>query len=61
VIGGGDQIADVRREIGVGELAVAMAEAGKVEAQHRHPRLGQRAGNLRGRKNILGAGETMGK
>ena len=35
MIGGGDQIVDIRRERGVGELALAGAEPGKIEAQHR--------------------------
>ena len=34
MIGGGDQIVDVRGERGVGELAFAGAEPGEIEAQH---------------------------
>ena len=35
MIGGGDQIVDIRRKRGVGELALAGAKPGKIEAQHR--------------------------
>ena len=59
VISRGDQIANVRGEIGVGEFAVAMAETGEIEVQDRHAGLCQRPGDLRRGEDILGAGKAV--
>ena len=56
-----DQVIDVRRKIGVGELALAGAEAGEIEAQNGEAEPGQLLADARGRENVLRAGETVGK
>ena len=61
VIGGGDQIVDIRRERGVGELALAGAEPGEIEAQHRDAVQFQPLGNMPRRPVVLAAGEAMRK
>ena len=61
MIGGGDQIVDIRRERGVGELALAGAEPGKIEAQHRDAVQLQPLGNMPRRPIALAAGEAMRK
>ena len=43
------QVVDVRAEVGVGELALAGAETGEVEAQDPEALLGQLGGDARGR------------
>ncbi len=59
VIGGGDEIGDVRRESGVGEFAFARAEAGEVKAQHRDALRRERLRDTRRRHHVLAAGEAM--
>ena len=61
VIGGGDQIVDVRGERGVGELAFAGAEPGEIEAQHRDAVQLQAFGDAPRRLVVLAAGEAMRK
>ena len=61
VIGGGDQIVDVRRECRIGELTFAGAEPGEIEAQHGDAVKGQTFGNAPRRAIILAAGEAMGE
>ncbi len=56
---GGEQVADIRREIRVREVAFALAEAGEIEAQHGDARIGQRPRDVRRGFEVLGAGETM--
>ena len=61
MIGGGDQIVDVRRERGVGKLALAGADPGEIEAQHRDAVQLQPFGNMARRPIALAAGEAMRK
>ena len=61
MIGGGDQIVDIRRERGVGKLALAGAEPGKIEAQHRDAIQLQPIGNMPRRPIALAASEAMRK
>ena len=61
VIGGGDQIVDIRRERGIGELAFAGAEPGEIEAQHGDAVQGQPLGDAPRRAIVLAAGEAMGE
>ena len=56
-----NEVGDVRAEVGVGELALALAEAGEVEAQHRDPSGGQGLGDPGRREDVLRAGEAMGE
>ncbi len=58
-VGGGDQVVDVGGEIAVGELALAAAEAGEVEAQHGDPGLRQCLRDERSGAGVLGAGKAM--
>ena len=60
-VGRGDQILDVRREVAVGELALARAEAGEIEAQHREATVGEAPADARGRQAVLRAGEAVGE
>ncbi len=48
---GGDQIGDVRGEVGVGEFALAPAQTGEIEAQHRDAARRERAGDALGRED----------
>ena len=59
VIGRRHQVGDVGGERRVGELAVARAEPGEVEAQHRDVARGQALGDALGRMHVLAAGKTM--
>ncbi len=58
---GGDEILDVRREVRVGELALAVAESGEVEAQHGDATPRQSASDARRRGEVLRAREAMGE
>ena len=59
VIGGGDQVIDVRRKMRVGKIAFAGAEPGEIEAQHADAAHRQPLGNALGREVILAAGEAV--
>ena len=59
MIGGGDEIVDVRREMRVGEIALAGAQPGEIETQHRDALHRQPLGNPLGREVVLAAGEAM--
>ena len=59
MIGGGDQIVDIRRKSGVGELAFAGAEPGEIEAQHGDAAQFQALRNQPRRLDVLAAGEAM--
>jgi hypothetical protein len=61
MVGSRHQIIDVGRKVGVGELAFAMAQTGKVEAQDRDPARRQACRDACGGKDVLGAGEAMGE
>ena len=61
VVGGGDQVGDVGRERGVGEFALARADAGEVEAQHRDALRVERLRDAPRRQHVLAAGEAMGE
>ena len=54
-----DEIGDIRGEVAIGEFAVAGAQAGEIEAQHRDAMRRQSGGNARRRKHVLAAGEAM--
>ena len=58
---GAQQVIDVGGKVGVGEIAVAVAEPGEIEAQHRDTARRQRAADARGRRDILAAGKAVGK
>ena len=57
----GAQVADVRGEVGRGELALAGAEAREVEAQHRHAHPRQVGGDAARGQQVLRAGEAVGE
>ena len=59
VIGGGDQIVDVRGEMRVGEFAFAGAQPGKIEAQHGDAVMRQPLGDALGGEVVLAAGEAV--
>ena len=61
MVGGGHQVAYVRREVGVGELALAVPQSGEVEAQHRDPARCQPRRDARGGEDVLRAGEAVGE
>lgn len=60
-VGRRHQVLHVGREVGVGELSLAVAEPGEVEAQHRDPVLHQRARDAGGGEDVLAAGEAVGE
>ena len=59
MIRGGDQIVDVRGERGVGEFALAGAEAGEVETQHGDAVQFQTFRNAARRLVVLAAGKAV--
>ena len=59
MIGGGDEIVDIGREMRVGEFALAAAESGEVEAQHGDPDHRQPLGDALGGEIVLAAGEAV--
>ena len=59
ILGGANQILHIRGEVGVGEVALARAQPGEVEAQHRDVPLGEGGGDAGGGENVLGAGEAV--
>ena len=59
--GGARQVLDVGAEVGVGELALAVAEAGEVEAQHGDAEACQALGDAAGGGDVLRAGEAVGE
>jgi hypothetical protein len=61
VSGRGQQVFDVRAEIGVGEIAAAHAQAGEVEAQHRDAARGKRLADVGCGLAVLRAGEAVGE
>jgi len=60
-IGRGDQVVDVGTEVGVGELAVAVARPGEVEAQDGDVAVGELTGDAAGGEDVLAAGEAVGE
>ena len=61
MVGGGDQIVDVRGKVGVGELAFAGAEPGEIEAQHGDTVELEAFGDVARRPDALAAGKAMRK
>ena len=61
MIGGVDEVGDVRRKGRVGEFAFAVAEPGEVEPQHRDAARRQRGRDALRRQHVLAAGEAMRK
>ena len=59
MIGGADEIGDVGRERRVGEIALAGAEPGEIEPQHRDALGRERRRDALGRQHVLAAGEAM--
>lgn len=55
------QIGHVRAEIGVGKLALAGADAGEIETQHRDAMPVKSVCNTPRGENVLTTGETVGK
>ena len=61
MVGGGDQIVDVRGERGVGKLALAAAEPGEIETQHGDSVLLQTVGDAPCGPVVLATGEAVCK
>ena len=59
MLGGGDQVVDVRGKMRVGEFAFAAAQPGEIEAQHGDAGGGEPLGDALGRQDVLAAGEAM--
>ena len=56
-----NQILYIGGETGIGELALAVAQPGEVEAQHTEPQVGERVGDARRGSDVLATGEAMGE
>jgi len=56
-----NQIIDTRREVGIREIALALAEPGEVEAENRESGIRELAGERDRRAEVLRAGETVGE
>ena len=61
IVDRGRQVGDVRGEAGVGELALAAAQACEVEPQHRHPDPREVGGDAAGGQYVLRTGEAVGE
>ncbi len=61
MLSGEDQIRHIGGKVGVGELTLARAKAGEVEAQHRHAVLGQLLRDAARGEDVFAAGEAMGE
>ena len=61
VVRGGHQIVDVGGEVGIREVSVTVAQAGKVKTQGGYPVAGQSTADTRCRGDILGTGKAVGK
>lgn len=61
ILSRGNQIVDVGREVGVGELAAAVTKSGEVEPEHGDAALGQRARDALCGENIFGTGKAVGE
>ena len=59
MVRGRDQIGDIGREGRVGELALARAEAGEIETQHRDAARGQPLGDALCGEHVLAAGKAV--
>ncbi len=59
VVGRAHQVIDVRRKIGVGEIAFGRAKPGEIESQHADAGCRQRTGNAPRGQPILRAGEAV--
>ncbi len=59
MIGGKHEIGDIRGKRRIGEIALAGAEPGEVEPQHRDSLGRQRGGDALGRQHVLAAGEAV--
>ena len=59
IVRGANQVLDVGRKIGVGEIAVAGAEPGEIETQHGDALGRERAADARRGGDILAAGKTV--
>lgn len=61
LIGGGDDILDIRSKAGVPEFAFAAAKAGEIEPERGDAERREMARDPRRRQRVLAAGETMGE
>ena len=61
VLRSGDEICHVGGEGRIGEIALALAQSGEVEAQDADARSGQRPADVNHRLVVLRAGEAMGE
>jgi hypothetical protein len=59
IICGSHEIADIRREVRIGKLALAAANAGEIETQHSDVASRKALGDPRSCKNVLAASEAM--
>ena len=59
MIGGSDQVVDIRRKRRIGELAFAGAKPGEIEAQHGDAVQFKAVGDMTRRPDALAAGEAM--
>src|SRR5262249_19311703 len=59
MIGGSDQIVDVRRKMRVSEFAFTAPQSGEIETQYANAMHRQPLGDMPGRENVLAAGEAM--
>ena len=60
-VGGGQQVGDVGGEVAVGEVALAGAQTGEVEAHHGHAACLQGTADAGGSLDVLAAGEAVGE
>ena len=61
VPGRSEQIVDVGCERRIDEVACTLPQASKIETQHSDALLRERAADVHGRFEVLGAGEAMGE
>ena len=61
MIGGADEVGDIRRKGRIGKIALAGAKPGEIEPQHRDAARRQRGRDAFRRQHVLAAGEAMRK
>ena len=61
MVGGGDQIVNVRGKVGVGELTFARTQPGEIKAQHGDTMELEALGDMPRRPDAFAAGKAMRK
>ena len=61
IVGRPNEVVDVRRKVGIGEIAFGRPKAGEIESQHADSGRRQSTGDAPRRQAVLGTGEAVGE